>query len=155
MSKQVPFYGEVATSPAMVEVYTLGAVKGLGMVARPLVRGAIRSGVSVGAKTLRFAKIPISKIPYIAKLGNHKVVKRSYQWAAHGYKFGTRLAPGGAKQVSRIPFKTALNIFGRSSKIWVTLESFFTPFLTPMLGLTIIAFLAWAQIVKSCFEFPA
>ena len=102
------FIGSTLTTPAMIEVYMLGLMKGASVVARPASRAGIRAGVHVASKASRFAGIPaskiVSKIPYGSKLispGFKTVAKRSYQWGAKGYKFGYRLAPGSTQPIRR------------------------------------------------------
>ena len=116
-------YVYTGTSPLAQEAAFLGIMKGAGWVARPVARGLIRGSAHVGGKIVRFAGVSTSKV--VSKIGASRFVstgakevgKRTYQWAAHGYKFGSRLVPGGARQVSRVPLKTGME---RMSKTIVT-----------------------------------
>jgi len=99
---QTDFAKDVVLSPAMMEVYGYGGFKVLSAAARPVTRGVIRGLTNVGSKTLRFSGSSLSRIPILSKIAKTEVGIRSYQWATQGYKFGKRLAPGGAKDISRI-----------------------------------------------------
>jgi hypothetical protein len=101
------------TSPAVIEAVTLGALKGLSLVAKPIASRVLSATFKATTKTygtmskilpeekilFKFKGKPVIQQFYKTKSGMYikGMSKKMYQWTYKGYKWGHRLAPSGVK----------------------------------------------------------